>query len=43
MHWIVTNHKRDGAISVSVAGNTNRPMDVTTIELPDPPIYATDA
>ena len=36
MHWIVANHKRDGAVSVSVAGKTCRPTDATTIELPRP-------
>jgi hypothetical protein len=43
MHWIVANHKRDGAASVSVAGKTCRPTDATTIELPDSLIYASDA
>jgi len=43
VHWIVANHKRDGAVSVSVAGKTCRPMDAMTIEPPDPPIYAIDA
>ena len=33
----------EGAVSVSVAGKTCRPTDATTIELPDPPIYAIDA
>ena len=42
MHWIVANHKRECAVSVSVAGKTCRPTDAT-IELPDPPIYAIDA
>ena len=43
MHWVVANHKRDGVVSVTVTGKTCRPMDATTIELPDPPIYAIDA
>ena len=43
MPWIVANHKREGAVSVSVAGKTCRPMDATTIELSDQPIYAIDA
>jgi len=43
MHWIVANHKREGAASVSVAGKTCRPTDATTIELSDLPIYAIDA
>ena len=43
MHWIVANHKKEGAVSVSAAGKTCRPMDATIIELPDPPIYAIDA
>ena len=43
MHWIVANHKRDGAVSVSVAGKTCPSADATTIELPDLPIYAIDA
>jgi len=34
MHWIAVNHKRDGAVSVSVAGKTCRPMDAMTIEPP---------
>ena len=38
MHWIVVNHKREGAVSVSVAGKTYRPMDATTIEPPDCPM-----
>jgi hypothetical protein len=42
MHWIVANHKREGAVSVSVAGKTCRSTDATTIELPDPPIDAID-
>jgi hypothetical protein len=33
MHWTVANHKRGGAVSVSVAGNMWLPMDATTIEL----------
>ncbi len=33
MHWIVANHKRGGGVSVSVGGNTYRPMDTMTIEL----------
>ena len=41
MHWIVANHKREGAVSVSVVGS--RPMDATTTELPDRPVYAIDA
>ena len=43
MHWIVANHKREAAVSVSAAGKTRRPTDATTIELPDPPVYAIDA
>ena len=43
MPCIVVNHKRDDGGSVSVAHETSRPMDPTTIELPDPPIYAIDA
>src|ERR1700730_3465797 len=31
-HWIVANHKIEGAVSVSVAGKNCRPMDATTIE-----------
>ena len=27
MHWIVANHKIEGAVSVSVTGKTCRPMD----------------
>jgi hypothetical protein len=42
MRWIVANHKNEGAVSVSIAGNTCRRMDATTIELV-PPIYAIDA
>jgi hypothetical protein len=42
-HWIVANHKREGAVSVSVADNTFRPTAATIIELPDVPIYAIDA
>ena len=34
------NHKREGAVSVSAMDETCRPMDATTIELPDLPIYA---
>jgi hypothetical protein len=34
MHWIVANLKREGVVSVSVAGNTGRPTDTTTIEPP---------
>jgi len=30
--WIVANHKRGGGVSVSVGGNTCRPMDTMTIE-----------
>ena len=40
MHWIVATHKKEGAVSVSVAGKTYQPKDATTIELPDPPVYA---
>ena len=43
MHWIVANHKIEGAVSGSVADKTCRPIDATIIELPDPPIYAIDA
>ena len=43
MPWIVASHKKEGAVSVSVAGKTGRPTDATTIELPDLPIYAIDA
>jgi hypothetical protein len=35
MHWIVANHKIEGAVSVSAVGKTCRPTDATTIELPD--------
>ena len=42
MHWIAVNHKRDGAVSVSVAGKICRPTGGTTIELPGPPIYVID-
>ena len=41
--WIVANHEIEGAASVSVAGKTCRPTDATTIELPNPLIYAIDA
>ena len=41
--WIVANHKIEGAVSASAAGNTCRPTDATTIELPDPSIYAIEA
>ena len=43
MHWVAANHKKEGAVSVSVGGKTCRPMAATTIELPDPAIYAIDA
>lgn len=43
MHWIAVNRKTEGVASVSVAGSTYRPTDATTIELPDPSIYAIDA
>jgi hypothetical protein len=43
MPCIVANHKRDGVGSASAAGQNCRPMDATTIELPDLPIYAIDA
>jgi hypothetical protein len=43
MRWIAASHKTEGAVSVSEAGKACRPMDATTIELPDPPIYAIDA
>ena len=43
MHWIAASHKTEGAVSVSVAGKTCRPIDGTTIELPDLSIYAIDA
>jgi hypothetical protein len=36
MHWIAANHKREGAVFVSVAGKTCRPTDAT-IELPRQP------
>ncbi len=42
MHWIVANHKREGAVAVSVANKTCRPLDAATIDLPDRPIYAID-
>ena len=42
-HWIVTNHKIEDGVSVSVVGKTCRPTDATIIELPDPPIYAIHA
>ena len=35
MHWIVANHKIEGAVSVSAAGKTCRPTEAMTIELPD--------
>jgi len=34
MHWIVASHRKEGAVSVSVAGKTCRPTDATTVELP---------
>ena len=37
------NHKREGAVSVSAIDETCRPMDATTIELPDLPIYSIEA
>jgi len=37
------NHKREGAVSLSAIDETCRPMDATTIELPDLPIYAIEA
>jgi len=43
MNWIVANHKKEGAVSVPVAGKTCRSTDATIIELPDPPIYAIGA
>ena len=43
MHWIVANHKREGAVSVSMAGKTCRLMDATTFDLAGPTIYAIDA
>jgi hypothetical protein len=43
MHWIVANHKKQRAVPVSVAGNICRPIGLTTIELADPLICATDA
>jgi hypothetical protein len=42
-HWIVANHKIEGAVSVSVADENRPPTDATTIELRDRPIYAIDA
>ena len=36
MHWIVASHKREGAGSVAVVGETYQPTDATIIELPDP-------
>ena len=36
MPWIAENHKKEGDVSVSVAGKIYRPTDATTIELPDP-------
>ena len=42
MHWIVVSHRREGAVSVSVAGKTYRQMDTTTIDLPDPLIDSID-
>ncbi len=42
MHWIVANHKKEGAVSGSAAGKTRRPVDATTIELLNPSIYAID-
>ena len=42
-HWIVANHKIEGAVSVSGAGKHCRPMDATTIELRGPTICAIDA
>jgi hypothetical protein len=42
-HWIVANHKIEGAVSVSVANETCRPVDATTIEPRGPPICAMDA
>ena len=32
MPWIVANHKKEGAVSSSVAGKTRRPTDATTFE-----------
>ena len=40
---IVANHKREGAVSASIVGRNCWPMDATTIELSDLPIYAIDA
>ena len=31
MHWIAANHKKEGAVSVSVGGKTCRPMAATTL------------
>ncbi len=43
MRCIVANHKREGAVSASIVGRNCWPMDATTIELSDLPIYAIDA
>jgi hypothetical protein len=43
MPCIVANHKRDVAVSAIGSRQDLRPTDATTIELPDPPIYAIDA
>ena len=43
MHWIVANHKIEGAVSVLAAGNARRPRDAQTIELPDPSTRSTQS
>jgi hypothetical protein len=35
-HWIVADHKIEGAIFISVAGGNCHPIDATTIELRQP-------
>jgi len=34
MHWIVANHKREGAVSIPIVGKTCWPTDATIIEPP---------
>ena len=41
-HWIAANHKREAAVSVSMAGKTRRPTDATAVEAPTHLLYAID-
>ena len=43
MPWIAANRRKEGAVPVSAAGKTCWPTDATTVELPNPLIYAIDA